>query len=119
MVEVTREERVGHLIESFYRATAETFSLDYGKASTVTFRNKKQAKELATIVLDALKKLGFNLEYNERTLAKVAEIRAKIEDCCESGEFEDQVSAMEDLDLLTRSLILDFAQNSFQFGCRV
>jgi DNA-binding transcriptional ArsR family regulator len=33
LVEVSREERCGHLIESYYRATAEMFSFSLGKAT--------------------------------------------------------------------------------------
>ncbi len=34
MIEVTREERVGHLIESYYRTTAEVFICSVGNASS-------------------------------------------------------------------------------------
>ena len=57
MVEVAREERIGHLIESYYRATAETFTCSFGK----TPRSREFAREQVTTVLNAMKKLGFNL----------------------------------------------------------
>lgn len=111
MVTVVREERVGHIIESYYRATAETFSLHSGKASTLTFRDKKQAKELMTIILNALKKLGFNLEHDENKLSQVIDIQADLEECCEDiGKLEDEVLGMEDLDFLTQEVVLNFVK---------
>lgn len=110
MVEAVREERLGHLIESYYRATAETFHLQTGKASTVSFRDKKQAKELMTTVLDALKKIDFNLEPNEKKLSQLIEIQAEMEECCDITKLEDRIIAMEDLDFITESLVLDFAK---------
>ena len=111
LVEVVREERVGHIIESYYRATAETFSLHTGKASTVTFRDKKQAKELMITVLNALEKLGFKLELDENKLSQVIDIQADLEECCEGiGKLEEAVLEMEDLDFLTQEVVLNFAK---------
>ena len=45
LVEVSREERCGHLIESYYRATAELFSFSQGKTTAKSLRDKKQAEE--------------------------------------------------------------------------
>ena len=61
MVEVTKEERVGHLIESYYRATAEVFNLVVGTAS----HDKEALKEQIADALAGLKRLGFAVEANQ------------------------------------------------------
>jgi DNA-binding transcriptional ArsR family regulator len=62
MVEVTREVRIDHLIESYYMATAEIFEITVGKASG----SKERQTENIAAILAALKKIGFNLKYNEK-----------------------------------------------------
>ena len=59
LVEVTREERCGHLIESYYRATAETFLCSIGSLY------KKKVKIDMLTVLDGLSKLGFKMESSD------------------------------------------------------
>jgi DNA-binding transcriptional ArsR family regulator len=111
MVEVVREERTGHLIESFYRATAEDFILSHGKVSSQTLHDKKLAGEQTTAVLDALKKLGFNLEFDEKKISQLVELRADIDECCptrEKPEIEDKIWNMDELNLLMKVMASDF-----------
>ena len=58
LIEVSKEVRVDHLIESYYRATAETFLCSVENVP----HGREYTKEQVTTVLHALKKLGFNLE---------------------------------------------------------
>ena len=109
LVEVVREERLGHLIESYYRTTAETFTFNMGPASVGTARNRKLAKEREAAVLDALKKLGFKLEYGEDHVSQLVDVRAKIEKCCSAGKFEDAIANLEDLDFLSRLTVEEYA----------
>lgn len=105
MVEVTKEERMGHLIESYYRATAEDFLLSTGKVSSQTLHDKKLAKEQVGRVLNALNKLGFNLEFDENTISQLANLRAGLNEPCNAlGKFEDEIWNMEDLDLPMRMM---------------
>src|ERR1700745_587763 len=53
MVEVAREERVGHFIETYYRSTAEVFEFSYGRE-----RSERYAEQEVTEGLQALTKLG-------------------------------------------------------------
>ena len=82
MVEVVREERVGHLIESYYRATAEDFLLSHGKVSAQSLHDKKLAEDQVTAVLNALKTMGFSLEYDEDTISQLADLRVRLDECC-------------------------------------
>jgi DNA-binding transcriptional ArsR family regulator len=105
MVEVTREVRVDHLIESYYMATAEVFHMTVGKTSG----GKETLTEVITVVLEALKKLGFNLTYTEKDVEQLAELTMERSECCKAKEYEEAVSKLEDIDLLTKEDIQEYA----------
>jgi DNA-binding transcriptional ArsR family regulator len=114
MVEVAREERIGHLIESYYRATAEDFLLVTGKLSAQTFRDRKLAEEQVTVVLNALKKLGFNLDFDENKISQLVDLRAELTtECCENDDkcirVQDEIWNMDDLNLLTKQIACELA----------
>jgi DNA-binding transcriptional ArsR family regulator len=109
MVEVVREERLGHLIESYYQATAETFQFNMGSGSGGTTRNRKLAAEREVAILDSLKKLGFKLEYGEKQIAQLIDVKTKIDKCCTAGKFEDAIAKVEDLDLLSKLTLQEYA----------
>jgi DNA-binding transcriptional ArsR family regulator len=112
MVEVVKEERTGHLIESYYRATAEDFILSHGKVSSRTLHDKKLAEEQTIAVLNALNKLDFNLEFDEKKTAQLVELHARIDECCPTAnkpEIEDKIWNMDELNLLMKVMASDFA----------
>jgi DNA-binding transcriptional ArsR family regulator len=96
MIEVTREVRVDHIIESYYRATAEAFQFVLGKTS----HSKEAQKEQITTALNALKRIGFKIEVDENTISKLAELKAEIDECCELAK-EDALDKLDDIDPLT------------------
>jgi len=106
MVEVTREERIDHLIESYYRTTAETFNCSVGKTS----HGAKAIKEQIPIALKALKTLGFRVEYDDKAISQLVDIQIGLEECCKSGEFEDKISELDDVDFLTKQMVLEYAE---------
>ncbi|MCW3997394.1 MAG: helix-turn-helix domain-containing protein [Candidatus Bathyarchaeota archaeon] len=105
MVEVTREERVDHLIESYYQATAEVFHFMCGKTS----HSKALLKETTEITLKNLQKIGFKLKYTQEDVAKLVELKMAQQDCCGFMDFEEKVSKLQDLDPLTKQDIQDYA----------
>lgn len=110
MIEVVREERSGHLIESYYRATAEDFLLSHGKISSDTLHDRKLAEEQITRVLNALNKLGFNLEFDESKISQLASLKTGLDEPCTACEkFEDDIWNMEDLDLQMRMMAAELA----------
>ena len=106
MVEVVREERIDHLIVSYYQATAETFFCTVGK----TPRSAEVAKEQMTTVLNALKKLGFKIEFDENKISQLVDIRAELEKGKGSEKFEDKISELDEVDFLTKQTVQDFAE---------
>ena len=102
MVEVAREERVDHLIESYYRATAESFICNIGK----TPLNTKFAKEQMTTIFSALPKLGFVIDPDDEKMSRLIELQGELDKCCESSKFEDKITELEDVDFVTKQDIL-------------
>ena len=112
LVEVTREERCGHLIESYYRATAEMFSFSHGKATAQSLRNNKLAREQMTTALDVLKKLGFKIKYNDDKISQLLEAQRELEECCmDMSKIEQSIFEMNDLDFLTKKAVKELAGN--------
>lgn len=105
MAEVTREVRVDHLIESYYMATAEVFHLTVGKTSG----GKETLKEMIPVALKALKRLGFNLTYTDKDVAQLADLTMERAECCSAKEYEEAVSKLEDVDILTKEDIQEYA----------
>lgn len=110
MVEVSREERVDHLIESYYQATAEVFTCVVGK----TKRSAEVAKDQVNTVLNALKKLGYKIEYDEKVVSKLTniEMHAKehLEECCDSKKLEDKIAELDEVDFLTKQTVQKYAE---------
>lgn len=105
MVEVAREERVDHLIESYYRATAEIFHCNVGTA----VKSKKAAKEQTTTVLNALKKLGLKLEYDDKKIDELVELQSQWKDYYFDTTHEEEIAKMDDIDNLTKQMVSEYA----------
>ena len=105
LVEVNREVRVDHLIESYYQATAEAFHFTFGKTSG----GKKLVKEGMEAALKGLTRLGFKLKYDKKVISELVDLLIELEDCCGSKEIEDAVSKLEDLDFLTQKDVQEYA----------
>jgi DNA-binding transcriptional ArsR family regulator len=113
MVEVTREERCGHLIESYYRATAEDFLISTGKLRSETVHDKKLAEEMITSALQAINKVGMKLDLDKSKISQLVEIRAGITDeCCKDDEefvkAYDAIWNMDDVNILAKQIASEF-----------
>jgi DNA-binding transcriptional ArsR family regulator len=106
LIEVSREVRVDHLIESYYRATAESFICSVGNVTP----SREFAKEQARTVLRALENLGFNLEYDDEKIVELIDLQAQLDRCCSSDKYEDAISELDDIDFLTKILVQNYVQ---------
>ena len=106
MIEVTREERVGHLIESYYRTTAEVFICSVGNASS----NPEFAREQMKNVLNALQRLGFNLKYDEDNISKLVDLQRALQESYGAQKFEEALSELNDVDFVTKQMVLEYAE---------
>ncbi len=105
MVEVGREERVDHFIESYYRATAEVFYLEHGEAE-----EKELAEKRTGEALRSLARIGVHVRTDPEAVAKVVELEQRAEELGAKAELTDRVSELEDIDFLTRQGIAHFAK---------
>ncbi len=105
LVEVTREVRVDHLIESYYRATAEVFHFTIGKTS----RGKEVLREETEAALKALSRIGFKLKYGQKAISELVDLIMEQKDCCGAEEYEDAVWKLKDIDLLTKKTVQEYA----------
>ena len=105
MVEVTREVRVDHLIESYYQATAEVFHVTVGKKSG----SKETLEENILLALNGLKKIGFNVNFERKDVETLADLAMQTEECCGAKEYEEAVSKLDDIDLLTKQSVQEYA----------
>lgn len=105
MVEVTREVRVDHLIESYYMATAEVFHITVGK----TTGSKETQAENIKAALEALKRIGFKLNYTQEAVTKLSELSMEKEECCSAKEYEEAVSSLDDIEPLVKQDVQEFA----------
>ena len=105
MIEVAREERLGHLIESYYRATAEVFSCRVGNHGT-----KESGMMQMKTVLDALQKIGFDLEFDESKVSELVEVQRSLKECCESDKFDDAIAELDDVDFAATQKVHECAE---------
>ena len=106
MIEVSREERVAHLIESYYRATAEAFICRFGKAPI----SKEAALEQIKTVLNALKIIGFKLNYNDNNVSMLTELQRKLNECCSEAKHDDAISELDNIDWYTQEIVSKYAE---------
>jgi DNA-binding transcriptional ArsR family regulator len=104
MVEVAREERVGHFIETYYRSAAEIFMLAHGEAA-----RKQTYEEQARATLEGLSKLGLISMPDQTVVGKVAKLVKEIETCCKSHEWSDKIGEMGDVPFFVKQAMTEYA----------
>jgi DNA-binding transcriptional ArsR family regulator len=106
LIEVAKEERVDHFIETYYRATAELFEFSYGETSDQKYKEAR-TKE----ALQALTRIGLTIPIDEETIAKYATLAGKMKSAytlC-SSELADKISQLEDLDHFAKQDAIEIA----------
>lgn len=103
-VEVAREERVDHFIETYYRATAEVFEFSHGENPGRHFQ--KQLKEVAEV----LARLGISVNADDEVLAKIAKLEGKISQLGMRPELEEKIQQLEGVGFFTRQGAYKYAQ---------
>lgn len=106
LVDVARTEQIGHLTESYYRATAEAFYCSIGSTSGGHEFFQNQVKT----VLESLKRLGLNISYTDADVDRLIEIQREQDYCCEMTDLWDAISHLDDIDEKTKTIIEEFAK---------
>lgn len=98
LVEVAREERVGHFIEAYYRATAEVFEFRHGEPSV------KQGGALShkAMGLRALPKLGIKVNVDKETIERIGKVHGRIAALEVDPALEERIMSMEDVDFVSK-----------------
>lgn len=104
LIEIAREERVDHFIETYYRATAEVFHLSHGEG-----KSHKIEEQQALEGLQNLSKLGVAVTIDEATASKLVKIQNRMHNLGSKQEWTDKVSDLEDVDFFGRQLLLEYA----------
>jgi len=105
MVEVSREERVDHFIEMYYRATAEIFYLEHGESEA-----KEMAEKRTREALESLSRIGLKVRTDPEVISKVVEVERRSEQLGKKSELTDKIAGLEDIDFLTRQSLVYFVK---------
>ena len=97
MVEVAREERVDHFIETYYRASAEIFNLSHGEGSSQRFAEEKAAESIK-----ALSKIGLKVREDTTAAARLVELEKRMEEIGQEGKWSEAIAGLPDVDFLVK-----------------
>ncbi len=103
MVEVAREERIGHFIETYYQATAEMFNLAHGESGS-----GKVMEEEIREALEALKSLGLTTKSDPEIVAKLVEQTKCMRDEEDMAPWTERVNELKEVSYLGKQELLEF-----------
>ncbi len=102
MVEVAREERIGHFIETYYQATAEMFNLAHGESGS-----SKVMEEEIREALGALKNLGLVAKVDAALVTKVMEQTKCMREEEDMSPWTERVNELKDVSYLGKQELLE------------
>ena len=103
MVEIAREERVDHFIETYYQATAEMFNLAHGQSGSA-----KVMEEEVREALGALDKLGFKAKVDPAVVTKVVDLMKRMKEPDATSPWTEKVNELTDVSYFTKQELLEF-----------
>ncbi len=104
VVEVAREERVGHFIETYYRSAAEMFHLSCGET-----KGKRELEELTKSALEGLAKIGAISKPSAKSAKMIVKAANEIEECCGAGKYTEKIEDMDDVGFFVKQTMLEYA----------
>jgi DNA-binding transcriptional ArsR family regulator len=103
LVEVAKEERVGHFIETYYRATAEVFEFIHGEGGS-----EKYGEQRTRDALQAMNQLGINAHVDDEMIARMVKIGKQKDEIALTPEMEERIQALEGVDFIGKKQIADY-----------
>jgi DNA-binding transcriptional ArsR family regulator len=97
MVEVAREERVDHYIETYYRATAEIFNMSHGSGTSSAYHEEKAAESLK-----ALSRIGLTVRDDPTLASRLVELEKRMDQIGEKQSWADAIAGLEDVDFFVK-----------------
>ncbi len=105
LVEVAREERVDHFIETYYRATAEMFNLSHGEGMPQAYAEEKTKETLM-----ALSKIGLSVRPEPEVVTRIVELGKKMEQFGERADWAETIAGLEDVDFFVKQEVAHLAK---------
>ncbi|TLZ65462.1 MAG: winged helix-turn-helix transcriptional regulator [Methanobacteriota archaeon] len=105
LVEVAREERVDHFIETYYRATAEMFNLSHGEGMPQAYAEEKTKETLM-----ALSRIGLSARTDPEVVTRIVELAKKMEQFGEQAEWVEKITGLEDVDYFVKQELVHLAK---------
>ncbi len=103
MVEIAREERVDHFIETYYQATAEMFHLAHGESG-----GAKVLEEEVREALGALTKLGFKAKVDSGVVSQVVDLIKRMKEPDAHSPWTERINELEDVSYLAKQELLEY-----------
>ena len=109
LIEVAKEERVEHFIETYYQSSAEIFQFNYGEEG-----NKAYSEARTKEALDTLNRIGLTQPLDKETISRFAVIKSKMNSMYQSCSLEvaEKISQIDDLDSFTK-------QDAIEIACKI
>lgn len=106
LVDVSREERVGHFIETYYRSAAEIFQFSLGEGK-LTYANEERVGE----AMECLHKLGIISKVPEKDeLCKIVGMMDSMARAKGGNKHLEKIAAMDEADLFVKETMMEFAE---------
>ena len=103
LVEVAKEERVDHFIETYYRATAEVFEFIHGEGGS-----EKYGEQRTREALQALKQLGIEARTDDDIISRLMAITKHMNELALTPELEEKIQNLEGLDFIGKKHVADY-----------
>jgi DNA-binding transcriptional ArsR family regulator len=104
LVEVAREERVDHFIETYYRATAEVFEFHHGEVGG------REAEKQLTEAFEALSKVGIVINADKDLVKRAMEVEARTSKLGLSPDLEKKIAELSEVGFMTKGHVYSLAQ---------
>ncbi len=100
LVEIAKEERVDHFIETYYRAAAEVFEFVHGECGNEGYEEQRMKDSL-----QALGFLGIKAQVDEPTVSKMVELSRKMNQIALKPNLEEKIAKLETVDFVGKQEI--------------
>jgi DNA-binding transcriptional ArsR family regulator len=103
LIEVAREERVDHFIETYYRASAEVFEFIHGEGGS-----EKYGEQRTREALQALKQLGIDARVDDEIISRLLRISKEMNELALSPDMEEKIQKVEGIDFIGKKHLADY-----------
>jgi len=95
LVDIAKEERVDHFIETYYRAAAEVFEFVHGEGHSKGYEEQRMKDSL-----QALNLLGIKAQVDDTTVARMVELSKRMNQLAIKPTLEEKISKLDTIDFV-------------------